>query len=190
MTELNEVIIKSIFKKLKVECLILQQTDNVEYDNDCDGDNGENYFVESELEENYLCINKDKINNLDLNLESKDYLPEKVYNFAIAQSFTNPILLEVFSKKAIDYVRDFWQNNKPTSNSNNWLIDVNEETNSVGWHKTSHWIFIFIENDEIKIKLCHKNEKESFKNWFNQKEKFEISEEDIINNPAWKTICN
>jgi hypothetical protein len=189
MQSINDIIIKSIFKKYKIDLLILNQKDVVEYDSD-----HEDWFVESDLQNQYLGVSSkdNNVRNLNLNVDSKEYLPEKVYNFAVLQSITNPILTEVFNKKAIDYIQEFWQNNQPKSRSDNWLLGVDEEVGSVGFQTSNHWCFLFVENDKINIKFCQNINNDlsqtDFSKTLMETKEQSITEEDLINNPAWKLI--
>jgi hypothetical protein len=200
MEDFNEIIIKSIFKKLNIDCLILSQKDSVDYDK-------EDCWVNHKLRKKIFALKNTKVSLVELN-SLKDSLPEKVYNYILAESLAKDS--KELLKSPREILMDMWKNFRPDLDDELFDDDCgNDERNerNGAMEFISYWIFLYLENNELKIKYSVRDVKRS--GWNNEEEKtpdiisIRTSEDDLkyqektnliiseeeLKNPMWEKIC-
>ncbi len=196
---IKELIIRSIFKKLNIDCLILSQKDSVAY-------NKEDCWVNHKLRKKIFALKNDKITPVELN-SLKDSIPEKIYNYILAESLAKDS--KELLKGPREILLDFWKTSRPDLDESLFDDDGNDERNERNglMEFISYWIFLYLENNELKIKYAIRDAKRS--GWNNKEEKIPdigsiklseytlkyqektnliISEEEL-KNPIWEKIC-
>lgn len=196
--ELNEIVIKSIFKKLNIDLIILSQKDSVAYDK-------EDCWVNHKLRKKIFALKNDKITPVQLD-NLKDCIPEKVYNYILAESLAKDS--KELLKSPREILLDFWKNSRPNLDES-LFNDGNDERNERNGllEFISYWVFLYLENNKVKIKYAIRDAKCS--GWNNKEEKIPnmtaiklseytlkcqektnliISEEEL-KNPMWEKIC-
>lgn len=58
---------------------------------------------------------------------------------------------DLLNKNAIEYVKQYWSDHSPTFFVNDWLL--HEDSYTAKWKTTSHLCLIYIENQEVKMKV-------------------------------------
>jgi hypothetical protein len=146
MQELNELVLKSIFKKLKIDLLVLVSEMYCWADQDPDGKSG---GIDFHLQPEYKCFGINIENKTVkplykiLDQHIKEILPEKIYNFLLAQCLVNSDCEPLLKQKSINFIEKYWESLAGKPGMDCW---AGHGTSTYSWE-----IFLLEKDDKIKL---------------------------------------